>query len=116
MKLPVALQLAVLVCLLFAAVLCLRFHKPGDFSHLENLELYAQGIAKLEAEPPFASKENVIAVVRTLVESEKSSRTALRSTATLIEELGYFLLFLVGLQSAGIFYSLRSTEKSERLG
>ncbi len=107
MKLPIALQIGVLIGLLFAATLCLRYHKPEDFSRLENPKLYATAVSKLESQPPFANKDDLIGLVKALVESEASGLKALQGNAELIEELGYLLLLLAFLQGLGIYLSWR---------
>ncbi|HQS60029.1 MAG: hypothetical protein B7Y56_15835 [Gallionellales bacterium 35-53-114] len=107
MKLPITLQIGVLIGLLFAATLCLRNHQPEDFSRLENPNLYAMAVSKLESQPPFAKKDDLVGMVRALVESDASGIRALQGNAVLIKELGYFLLLLSFLQGLGIYSSWR---------
>jgi len=112
MKLPLAIQTGVLIGLLFAATRCLRYHKPEEFSRLENPNLYAVALSKLESQPSSENKDGLVDAVRALLESEASGLRALKADAELIEGLGYLLLFLAFLQSLGVYYSWRSTRRN----
>lgn len=111
MKLSIAFQIGVLLGLLFAATLCLLFDKQEVYSRSENPSLHAKLIAKLESDPPFPNKDNIVTLVKTSVKSNLAYTEALRAHAELIDATGQLLLSLAFLQSLGIYYFLRSRKK-----
>jgi hypothetical protein len=114
MKWSITLQIGVLFGLLLVAILFLRFEKSEAYSGPENPSFHVKLtklIAKLESDPPFPNKENIVPLVKTFAESNLSYRKALQADAELLEATGYLLLSLASLQSLGIYYFLRPMKK-----
>ncbi|HEY8159678.1 MAG TPA: hypothetical protein VIF10_13340 [Methylobacter sp.] len=114
MKWSITLQIGVVFGLLLVAILFLCFEKSEVYSGPENLSFQVKLtklIAKLESDPPFPNKENIIPLVKTFAESNLSYREALHADAELLETTGYLLLSLASLQCWGIYCFLRSGKK-----
>ena len=107
MRWSLVAQVVVLIGLLLIAALCLTSRPAEDFAEQKAPELYAAGIKKLESTPAFDGKENVVAVVKTLVEANTASLDSNASQARFTRDLGLFSLVLAAFQAVALLASLR---------
>ena len=107
MRWSLVAQFVVLVGLLFSAALCLTSRSAEVFLEQKAPELYAAGIKKLESTHAFDGRENVVAVVKTLVEANSASLDSNAAQARFARGLGLFSLILAAFQAAAILASYR---------